>query len=130
MAIARHDSRRVNNRFGEGTSPRLRQIREGLEALGLKSDTILHHATPRIFYGCELGPHARDALLGLGAPDATAPSARDLATAWRHRWLTNRILRKDTIEELGRLGVTSVRASLHAEPDGQFVLPFELPEVG
>ena len=45
MAFARHDSRRVNNRFGEGTSPRLRQIREGLDALGLKSDAILHHAT-------------------------------------------------------------------------------------
>ena len=27
MALARHDARRVNNRFGEGTSPRLRQIR-------------------------------------------------------------------------------------------------------
>lgn len=127
MAIARHDSRRVNNRFGEGTSPRLRQIREGLDALGLKSDTILHHATPRIFYGCELSPGARGALLGLGLPDVAAPSARELATAWRHRWVTNRILRKETIEELRRLGPTSVRASLHAEPDGQFVLPFEVP---
>jgi hypothetical protein len=127
MAIARHDSRRVNNRFGEGTSPRLRQIREGLDALGLKSDAILHHATPRIFYGCELSPRARDALLGLGAPEAATPAARDLATAWRRRWVTNRILREDTIEGLKRLGVTSVRASLHAEPDGQFVLPFEVP---
>ena len=127
MAIARHDSRRVNNRFGEGTSPRLRQIREGLDALGLKSDTILHHATPRIFYGCELSPGARSALLGLGVPDSAAPSARDLAAAWRHRWVTNRILRKDTIDDLRRLGVTSVRASLHAESDGQFVLPLELP---
>jgi len=127
MAIARYDSRRVNNRFGEGTSPRLRQIREGLDALGLKSDAILHHATPRIFYGCELSPRARDALLGLGAPEAATPAARDLATAWRRRWVTNRILREDTIEGLKRLGVTSVRASLHAEPDGQFVLPFEVP---
>lgn len=125
MAIARHDSRRVNNRFGEGTSPRLRQIREGLDALGLKSDAILHHATPRIFYGCELGLHARDALMGLEAPEAAAPLARDLATAWRRRWVINRILRKETIDRLKGLGVTSIRASLHAEPDGQFVLPFE-----
>lgn len=127
MAIARHDARRVNNRFGEGTSPRLRQIREGLDALGLKSDAILHHATPRIFYGCELGPRARDALLGLGAPETKSPSAFDLAKAWRRRWLSNRILRKDTIEDLKQLGVTSVRASLHAEPNGQFVLPLEVP---
>jgi hypothetical protein len=130
MAIARHDSRRVNNRFGEGTSPRLRQIREGLDALGLKSDTILHHATPRIFYGCELSPHARDALMGLGVPEAAAPSARDLATAWRRRWVGNRILREDTIDSLRELGVTSVLASLHADPDGQFVFPFEFPSVG
>ena len=130
MAIARHDSRRVNNRFGEGTSPRLRQIREGLDALGLKSDAILHHATPRIFYGCELSPDARHALLGLDARDTAAPSTRDLAAAWRRRWVSNRILRKDTIDALRGLGVTSVRASLHADPDGQFVLPFELPAAG
>lgn len=126
MAITRHDSRRVNNRFGEGTSPRLRQIREGLDALGLKSDSILHHATPRIFYGCELSLGARNALLGLGMPKAVSPSARDLAKAWRRRWLNNRILRDETLEELRHLGVTSVRATLHADIDGQFILPIEL----
>ena len=35
LSAATYDARRVNNRFGEGASPRLRQIREGLEALGL-----------------------------------------------------------------------------------------------
>ncbi len=34
-------------------------MREGLKALGLDSDTILHHATPRLFYACELGGGAR-----------------------------------------------------------------------
>jgi len=123
MALARHDSRRVNNRFGEGTSPRLRQIREGLDALGLKSDAILHHATPRIFYGCELNPGSRDALLGLGAPTSGAPSAAAIGEAWRHRWLSSRILREETLQTLATLGPMSVRASLNCKTDEQLPLP-------
>jgi hypothetical protein len=125
MAFARHDARRVNNRFGEGTSPRLRQIREGLDALGLKSDAVLHHATPRIFYGCELGEGARDALVGLGEPGVEAASSQAIAAAWRRRWLSKRVLREETLVKLASLGPTSVRASLHADADGQFLLPIE-----
>ncbi len=125
MAFARHDARRVNNRFGEGTSPRLRQIREGLDALGLKSDAILHHATPRIFYGCELTPAARPALVGIGSVHALSASSGDIATAWRKRWLLARIARPETLQALKSLGPISVRASLHADPDGQFSLPIE-----
>ena len=123
IAFERHDARRVNNRFGEGTSPRLRQIREGLDALGIKSDTILHHATPRIFYGCELIAGARDALLGLDRGDGAAPSVMVISEAWRKRWLIKRIQREETRTALARLGPVSVRASLHADPDGQFRLP-------
>lgn len=125
MALARHDSRRVNNRFGEGTSPRLRQIREGLDALGLKSDAILHHATPRIFYGCELNPGSRDALLGLGAPMSGAPSAAAIGEAWRRRWLSSRILREETLQTLATLGPMSVRASLNCKTDEQLPLPID-----
>lgn len=125
MAFARHEARRVNNRFGEGTSPRMRQIREGLDALGLKSDTILHHATPRIFYGCELIPHARSALLGLTVSDHEAPRCTDISAAWRRRWLINRVAREETLAEMARLGPTSVLASLHADEEGQFLLPID-----
>lgn len=125
MAMSRHDARRVNNRFGEGTSPRLRQIREGLDALGLKSDAILHHATPRIFYGCELTPGSRSTLLDLNARSGTYASCSDIGAAWRRRWVMNRARREETLEALGRLGPTSVRASLHADADGQFLLPID-----
>lgn len=123
MALARHDARRVNNRFGEGTSPRLRQIREGLDALGLKSDAILHHATPRIFYGCELNPGARAALLGLGAPDPASPTADAIAEAWRNRWLNTRVLRQETLDELAQLGPDSVRASLRVDDEKEQLVP-------
>ncbi|WP_233203771.1 Druantia anti-phage system protein DruA [Novosphingobium sp. HII-3] len=125
IAFARHDARRVNNRFGEGTSPRLRQIREGLDALGIKSDAILHHATPRIFYGCELVGNARDALLGLDEEDSAAPGVAVIAAAWRRRWLVKRVQREETRAALARLGPVSVRASLHADQDGQFRLPID-----
>lgn len=123
MAMVRHDSRRVNNRFGEGTSPRLRQIREGLDALGLKSDAILHHATPRIFYGCELDTGARNSLLGLETDLSVPPTCQDIASAWRRRWLSNRALREETLTRVRRLGHASIMANLHADQDGQFLLP-------
>jgi hypothetical protein len=126
MALVRHDSRRVNNRFGEGTSPRLRQIREGLDALGLKSDTILHHATPRIFYGCELATGARESLMGLAPADPEDVATADaIARAWRKRWLAQRVGRAETLDSLTMLGPTSIRASLHADLEGQFSLPIE-----
>ena len=125
MAFARHDARRVNNRFGEGTSPRLRQIREGLDALGLKSDAILHHATPRLFFTCELDPGARDGLLGLGKAKVRPQNCAAIAAAWQRRWLSKRAAREETLEALAGLGPTSVRASLHADADGQFLLPIE-----
>lgn len=113
MAQSRHFSRRINNRFGEGTSPRLRQMREGLDALGLDSDTILHHATPRLFYACELGSKARDVLLGLASTDARGDTAGAIANAWRTRWLDARSRRPETLAKLRLLGAASVQDSLH-----------------
>lgn len=119
-----HDARRINHRLGEGSSPRLRQIREGLDAMGIQSDHILHHATPRIIYGCELVPQARAHLLGL-APDPTHKSASidAIARGWRRRWLAKRILRDETLERLRSLGRASVYALFHADGDGQLFPP-------
>lgn len=87
-----HRARRINHRFGEGASPRMRQIREAVEALGMDSESILHHATPRIFYGCELHPRAREELLGLyPSTEHEGYSASVIAGLWRQRWLAKRI---------------------------------------
>ena len=111
-AQRRHDSRRVNNRFGEGTSPRLRQIREGLDALGVDSDTILHHATPRLFYACELGAGSRTSLLGMESENFEPASAAAIGAAWRRRWLAARATRDETLSAVRALGPASVHASL------------------
>ncbi|MBM7407403.1 MULTISPECIES: hypothetical protein [Sphingomonas] len=117
MAETVHTSRRVNNRFGEGTSPRLRQIREGLDALGIDSDSVLHHNMPRLFYACELGYGSRSSLLGLEAPIAEPAPAGTIAAAWRRRWLMSRITRTETLEVLTTLGPRSVALSLRPDQD-------------
>lgn len=124
MAQDLHTSRRVNNRFGEGTSPRLRQIREGLDALGIASDSVLHHATPRLFYVCELGTGAKDSLMGLASGDTQPAPADAISTAWRRRWLGGRVRRQETIAALQMLGPKSVQRSLVADPGGDLLAAF------
>jgi len=123
MAQARHDSRRVNNRFGEGTSPRLRQIREGLDALGIDSNAILHHATPRLFYACELGSASRDALLGMHSEPPSLSSAASIGAAWRRRWLLQRSRRPETLAAIAKLGPQSVHAALMSPDSDSSLLP-------
>jgi hypothetical protein len=126
LTAATYGARRVNNRFGEGASPRLRQIREGLDALGLESNHFLNHATPRLFCACEVEPYAREQLLGFRGPDTQRPpKLAAIAAAWRRRWLLNRIQSDDVLDRVGKLGPESVHALLWADEEGQFKLPLE-----
>jgi hypothetical protein len=120
-----HGARRVNNRFGEGASPRLRQTRDGLGALGIDATQILHHATPRIFYGCELHEHAIAELMGLrDAKEEPIPSIDAIATGWRRRWLVRRIQQPCILEQLEWLGPDTVKSDLTiADQEGQLSLP-------
>ncbi|WP_152463812.1 Druantia anti-phage system protein DruA [Roseivivax sp. THAF30] len=105
-----HGARRINSRFGEGTNPRMRQIREGLEALGIESDRVLAHSTPRILYGCKL---------------TGTNSAKAISKAWIRRWLIGRVGRDDLAARLLPLGPKSVSDELASDGEGQFVLPLE-----
>jgi hypothetical protein len=117
-------ARRVNNVFGEGTSPRLRQVREGLEILGIRSDDVLHHATPRLFYAAEVVPGVREVLIGIArSSKATAPKGTAICRAWISRWLVGRVKRSETLQKLRTLGPESVRALLWADANGQYPLP-------
>jgi hypothetical protein len=123
-----HRARRVNNRFGEGTSPRLRQVREGLEVLGIRSDEVLHHAMPRIMYACSLAPGADAQLLGIRA-DKNGPSTplAAIAEAWRERWLLQRCTRPNVLDRLRELRPAAVRnLLLPANQSGQLLIPFEI----
>lgn len=94
-------ARRINHRFGEGASPRLRQIREAVEALGIDSSSVLHHATPRISYVCELHPGAREELLGFSPfTESKGHSASVVASLWRQRWLANRVKNPEVLTKV------------------------------
>jgi hypothetical protein len=114
----------VNHKFGEGASPRLRQVREGLMALGIDSNDILHHDTPRLFFGCRLRSSAFEELLGLGSHHhQIGNSAANIAVVWRRRWLSQRVSQVDVLEKLRALGPHTVSRSLTLNRDDQFDLP-------
>lgn len=119
-------ARRVNNRFGEGASPRLRQIREGLDALGIESDGVLNHATPRLFYACALNEDAKDQLIGLKtkAPKKQA-SSDQISEAWRRRWLYSRIQSDDVLDQVASRNAETIRSDLlPTDENGQLILVF------
>jgi len=103
------NGQRVNSIFGEGVSPKLRKIRQGLDLLGLPSDLLLHHHRQRVVYAVSLVRNLRDHLLGVErqpnylVPVEHGPAATAcIAAWWRERWLRNRIGSDDVLAEVAR----------------------------
>jgi len=98
---------RVHSIFGEGVSPRLRKIRDGLNNLGLNSDYLLEHGSPRLVYGMALARNFRRYLMGIDpTPGYYFPiknpkeTTEKIADWWASRWLLKRIQRDDILEDL------------------------------
>lgn len=119
VAVAHAGNRNVNNVFGEGQSPRLRQVREGLEALGLQPDSFLRHQAPRRVYGLELTTGARDALRLNKSLEPAALRASDIAAAWRERWLRLRITNDSVLQRVATRGPETVRQELAVAVDSR-----------
>jgi hypothetical protein len=88
--------RQVNSIFGEGVNPKLRKVRGALDAVGLPSDLLMQHSSPRIVYAVPLADNFREVLLGLADRPSyvlpqTAESTRRLVEYWRERWLAKRV---------------------------------------
>ena len=62
--------------------------------------------------------------------EGASAKAADINSAWRRRWLSRRVLRRETLKALNHLGCSILRATLHADRDGQFVLPIEFSPAG
>lgn len=116
----------VNNVFGEGQSPRLRQAREAFEHLGLPPEVFLKHRHARRVYMAELCEGACDAL----ARNAPAPGARPtfeaIAAAWRDRWLSKRIQSAEVRARVDEQGPRTVREELAAPARGPQMSLFNL----
>jgi hypothetical protein len=108
--MAHHNGgRTVRYIFGEGTSPRMREVRAALDEAGLPSDVLLRHGSPRIVYGVPLARNLREVLLGKERlPDYVLPQGDPTsATAtivryWIGRWLLRRVESDSVLERLER----------------------------
>lgn len=137
FAHENNGQQRVNSIFGEGVSPKLRKVREGLELLNLPSELFLRHGRKRILYGINLVRNARDFLLGLDEkPDYLIPrkawpdATRALGAWWRKRWLAQRIQSEDVLADVARHTlvhpiVHGARVTLPTDDDAQRSLNFE-----
>ena len=95
----------VNSVFGEGVNPRLRKIRDGLDALGLATDDLLNHGGPRLVYGVELARNVRAYLLGMDKSPKyilgqKGPRQRTamISEWWTKRWVLPRIAKEGILD--------------------------------
>lgn len=102
-----HGRRIVSNTFGEGTSPRMRLIRAGLDALGLPSEQLLNHSFKRIVYGIKLAENAYEYLRGEEEvpyynlrENNPVQTTEEICKFWRERWLSMRIENQRVIQQL------------------------------
>jgi hypothetical protein len=91
---------RANNLFGEGTSPKLRGLRDGLSSLGLDASLLLVHGIERCIYGVKLADNVDRYLLGIDSePEWLFSSSEDrtaqLFSWWTERWANRRGARED-----------------------------------
>ena len=100
--------RNVNFVFGEGQSPKLRQLREGFAGLGLNQTNLLQHGSPRIIYGVPLAKNLPRMLLGIEAEPSFAidpaetNAEGDIARYWIRRWLASRLDHHPALEAVAR----------------------------
>lgn len=112
LSTERRGGRRVNNLFGEGQSPRMRQVREAFDDLGLDSDGLLRHSQPRRVYALELFPGARDCLRMNEHAAASQPTFEAIADAWLTRWLVPRVAHRPALDRVARINADFVRHDL------------------
>lgn len=110
--------RRINNIFGEGTSPRFRLITRGMACLGIKSDIFLKHYSPRIVYSIELAKNTNDFLCGytdeleypfdVNDPEEVTRKTKELIDYWYNRWLCSRLISVDIVDRLEHFNVNTI----------------------
>ena len=110
----------VNYKFGEGTSPKLRNLRKGIDILkdskksNIQIEDFFAHNIQRKNYIMFYDNYNLSKFLDKNKPYGAikASSAKDISNAWIKRWLLNRIKRDETLEKLKNLGPNTVVKSL------------------
>lgn len=81
----------INYKFGEGSSPRLRRLRESMSYLGFKGDEFYKHKQQRIVYLLNLDKNLVKSIFGLAEYRPNLYPASKINSGWRQRWLEKRI---------------------------------------
>ncbi len=89
----------VNSVFGEGTSPKLRKMKQGMRLIGFNPDRMLRHQQQRLIYAVPLSERSREWLMErrsdlpgyLDDPAAYPDATGAIADFWRRRWLAGRL---------------------------------------
>ena len=119
----------VNHKFGEGTSPKLRKARVGIDCLldysksNIQLDTFFAHSMQRknyIFF------HEKNILKKIidqkkNFSNIISSKAENITSAWLKRWLIKRINRDETLEKLANLGPKYIHDQLYFEIEDNVV---------
>lgn len=99
------NGRRVRHIFGEGANPRMREVREALDQVGLPSDRLLRHGSSRIVYTVPLATNFREVLLDAeSAPEYLIPDdeparrTQNIVDFWLVRWLAGRVRKEGVLK--------------------------------
>lgn len=130
--------RRVNNVFGEGANPKMRQLSSGLDALGIAQADLLRHASPRMVYNIPLIENIERFLLEIDeapkfitsakAVESGCESSQRITRFWFERWAASRLDHKPLFKQLGEASPLKLRVSRQLprieSPITQLELPF------
>ncbi|WP_353473433.1 DUF4338 domain-containing protein [Salipiger sp. H15] len=121
LGIAEYGRRRINSVFGEGSSPRTRQIREGLNLLGINNSELLEQPNKKKVYGCEMFQGAREQLLGFSGFESDtgkiSNSAAAISDGWVRRWFLPRIKSQKVLEQLAEFKPIHISESLRSRSE-------------
>lgn len=128
--VQQADAHRVNSVFGEGASPKFRKVRQAIELLKLPTELLLRHYRPRVVYGVSMIRNLRDYLIGLAkkpeyiVPLRGAAATQNIAAWWRERWLRNRIMSDEVLEQVScHTRVVPVTHGARVSPDRHQIQP-------
>jgi hypothetical protein len=107
-------STRSNSIFGEGSSPRMRRIREVLDRFKIPAEKILKHSYKRIVYLYSLVDNIQTEIMKsellptfiLQQNEARSVSDK-ISEFWYHRWAHNRILNEEIEQKIASNSFTS-----------------------
>lgn len=110
-------ARRVSSLFGEGTSPRMRKIRQGISLLGL-DDRFLVHGQPRLVYSVRLAHNTEAYLMGedrepnyIFPTDDPERASTAIASYWIRRWLSGRLDHRPALSAIAMFEPTEAALS-------------------